>query len=394
MISNIKIKKQIINSKKNYKGNKNKQSNLLSMKKGGIHLGKYNQKNKRHLLKASLGEKKKHTKNFWLLYGLVQLGLKYITNSKDRLNFIKKYKLHLIKKKYYTNFEKSLLVGIKEQKKLKRKRYSFIIQYKNQKLHKDEKNLFWNFFEERKVQSKGNCVFVKWHPQRIYTLRRLFRYFYGYLRNNVWKKAYFISRNKKNRLLHFMQFLENRLSVIVFRMNFVFNLLQAKQFIRHGFIYVNKKKIKFTNFKISENDIVSIDTKAFYKYIITHKKQAEFSKIISFKKNPPHMYVRHRILTGIILYNPIQNFNLVAKHTPDMLFEQKSDTSSNNNDRKKFETISKDFKKYVQTARLQQKYNKNTTNPFYAANDKAQQQSAQNVPFINYQYIMSYFLKY
>jgi ribosomal protein S4 len=389
---NTKTKKQIlISQKKNYKSSKILQSNLLNSKKKNLQPEKFNQKNKRHFLKSSLVDKKKHTKNFWLLYGLVQLGLKYITNSKDRQNFIKKYKLHLIKKKYYTNFEKSLLLGIKKQKKLRRKRYSFIIQYKNQKLHKDEKNLFWNFFEERKVQSKGSCVFVKWHPQRIYTLRRLFRYFYGYLRNNVWRKAYLTSRNKRNRLLHFLQFLENRLSVVIFRMNFVLNLLQAKQFIRHGFIFVNKKKVKFLNFKVSTNDIVSIDPKAFYKYIINNKKQTEYSKVFATVDNP-HMYVKYRTLTGIILYNPVQNFNLLARQHPELFFGQKPDndvvTAKNIGD------MSKNFKKFVQTAKAQQKLKKNIANPFFAVHEKAQSKLAQKVPFINYQYIISYFLKY
>jgi ribosomal protein S4 len=66
-------------------------------------------------------------------------------------------------------------------------------------------------------------------------LKRVFKFFYGYLKNNVWKKAYYESKYKKNKLLHFLNFLENRLIVVLFRMNLVLSLMQAKQFIRHGF---------------------------------------------------------------------------------------------------------------------------------------------------------------
>ena len=39
--------------------------------------------------------------------------------------------------------------------------------------------------------------------------------------------------------------------------------MQAKQFIRHGFVFVNGRKVVYRNYKVKPNDIISLDHKFF-----------------------------------------------------------------------------------------------------------------------------------
>ena len=57
------------------------------------------------------------------------------------------------------------------------------------------------------------------------------------------KKVFLKTKHKKNRVLSFFLYFETLLITVLFRLGFVLNFLQGKQFIRHGFILLNNKKI-------------------------------------------------------------------------------------------------------------------------------------------------------
>lgn len=85
--------------------------------------------------------------------------------------------------------------------------------------------MFWDFFELRKIKSKGFCIFVKCYLNKIYSLKWVIRFFYGYLKNSVFKKVFLKVKNVKNKFIFFYNILENRLVVILFCMNFVLNII-------------------------------------------------------------------------------------------------------------------------------------------------------------------------
>ena len=87
--------------------------------------------------------------------------------------------------------------------------------------------------------------------------------------------------------------------------------MQAKQFIRHGFIKVNGRYMPYQNYQIKKNDIISVDKKMFLKFLIGNKTlplNFMFSSVV--KPELPHLYVKHRLLTGIFLYDPLNNYNV------------------------------------------------------------------------------------
>lgn len=59
-----------------------------------------------------------------------------------------------------------------------------------------------------------------------------------------------------------MTLLERRLDNIVFRMHFASSRKQARQIVKHGHVYVNKRKVDIPSYLIKENDEVMIKEKS------------------------------------------------------------------------------------------------------------------------------------
>lgn len=299
---------------------------------------------------------------------------------------------HLLKKdRIYTPFERKVISSMKAQKVLRRKKYKLLALYKRKNLHVSKKKQFWDLFQNRKVRRRGSCYFVSWHSKNIYSLKRVFRFFYGYLKSNVWKKAYVESKYRKNKVLHFLRHLENRLVVVLFRMNLSASLMQAKQFIRHGFVYVNGKRIIYRNYKVKINDVVTLDKKIFLDYILRQKNiSLDFIYNSVIKPELPHLYVKHRILSGIFLYDPLHNYNVLSKQYPDFFFGKGQVHYENIN----FHSVSKNarnFKEYTSKKFFNQKRYKRS--PFIEKYNEIFQNESTSIPLQKVQLVLSYFLK-
>jgi small subunit ribosomal protein S4 len=59
-----------------------------------------------------------------------------------------------------------------------------------------------------------------------------------------------------------LQFLERRLDNIVYRLGFAASRNQARQFVRHGHIFVNGKRVNIPSFLVKKGDEVSIKPKS------------------------------------------------------------------------------------------------------------------------------------
>ena len=56
-----------------------------------------------------------------------------------------------------------------------------------------------------------------------------------------------------------LQFLEMRLDTIIYNLGFAVSISNARQFITHGHIDINKKNINIPSFQCKPNDIISIN---------------------------------------------------------------------------------------------------------------------------------------
>ena len=67
-----------------------------------------------------------------------------------------------------------------------------------------------------------------------------------------------------------LQMLERRLDNVVFRANFAASRNQARQFVRHGHVLVNGKKVTIPSFMVRQGDVVEIGSKAKNFIVIRH----------------------------------------------------------------------------------------------------------------------------
>jgi ribosomal protein S4 len=174
-------------------------------------------------------------------------------------------------------------------------------------------------------------------------------------------------------------------------MNLALSLMQAKQFIRHGFVFVNGRKVVYRNYKVKPNDIISLDRQMFLNFLLNNKKlplNFMFSSVV--KPELPHLYVKHRLLTGIFLYDPLNNYNVLSKQNPSFFFG-KSKVKYEHMNFHKISENSRSFKEYKEKKKFFEKRNK--TNPFIAKYHEIFENENNNIPLNNVKLVLSYFLK-
>ena len=85
------------------------------------------------------------------------------------------------------------------------------------------------------------------------------RYYYGVIREKqfrmYFKRAKKVHGNIGNA---FLILLESRLDVVVFRMNFLPTIFAARQFVSHGHIRVNGKKVDVASYMVQEGDKITL----------------------------------------------------------------------------------------------------------------------------------------
>lgn len=67
-----------------------------------------------------------------------------------------------------------------------------------------------------------------------------------------------------------LQLLETRLDNVVFRSGFAASRSQARQFIRHGHIHVNGKRVDIPSYQLKKGDVVALTQKAKEMIVVRH----------------------------------------------------------------------------------------------------------------------------
>lgn len=85
------------------------------------------------------------------------------------------------------------------------------------------------------------------------------RLFYGNLKLNYLKNMYIkASKVKGNKIDKLIEFLERRLSTVVFRAKLAPTIFAAKQFISHGLILVNGSRVTISSFLVKNDDVITM----------------------------------------------------------------------------------------------------------------------------------------
>lgn len=95
---------------------------------------------------------------------------------------------------------------------------------------------------------------------RLFEKQKL-RYNYGLTERQLQRYVREARRKKGSTAFFLMQLLEMRLDTIVFRLGLAPTIPAARQFVNHGHILINAKKINIPSFQCQPNDKISIKKK-------------------------------------------------------------------------------------------------------------------------------------
>ena len=87
--------------------------------------------------------------------------------------------------------------------------------------------------------------------------------YYGYITekqfHNLYVKA---TKLKGDTSQNLIQLLERRLDSVVYRMKFVSTIFAARQFVSHGHILVNGKKVTISSYSVKDEDVIELKEKS------------------------------------------------------------------------------------------------------------------------------------
>ena len=121
----------------------------------------------------------------------------------------------------------------------------------------------------------------------LYSKQKL-KFFYGRLSDKTLNQIYEKAKKKfktqsndylKNRIFYFLNILEKRLDVILYRYFFLKSVRNAQQLILHGKVLLNGKKVTVHSYLIQKGDLIEIHP-TFHTYLLKNMILPKISKII------------------------------------------------------------------------------------------------------------------
>ena len=87
--------------------------------------------------------------------------------------------------------------------------------------------------------------------------------YYGNISEKQFRRYYAeASRRKGDTSENLIGLLERRLDAVVYRMKFVPTVFSARQFVNHGHVKVNGKKVNIPSYQVREGDVIEVKDKS------------------------------------------------------------------------------------------------------------------------------------
>ncbi len=87
--------------------------------------------------------------------------------------------------------------------------------------------------------------------------------YYGYITEKQFRNLFVkATRIKGDTSENFVELLERRLDSVIYRMKFVPTIFAARQFVSHGHILVNSKKVTIASYVVKDEDIIEVKEKS------------------------------------------------------------------------------------------------------------------------------------
>ena len=123
--------------------------------------------------------------------------------------------------------------------------------------------------------------------------------YYGNISEKQFRRYYAeASRRKGDTSENLIGLLERRLDAVVYRMKFVPTVFAARQFVNHGHVKVNGKKVNIPSYQVREGDVIEVKEKSREMPLVLLAVESAERDI------PDYMEVNQKKLAGTFLRTP------------------------------------------------------------------------------------------
>jgi small subunit ribosomal protein S4 len=123
--------------------------------------------------------------------------------------------------------------------------------------------------------------------------------YYGSVSERQLRKYYLESvRRKGDTGENLVELLERRLDAIVYRMKFVVTVFAARQFVSHGHVKVNGRRVNIPSYRIKDNDVIELTPKAKELAVVLEAIQSAERDV------PEYVTVDHKEMKGSYVRGP------------------------------------------------------------------------------------------
>jgi len=161
--------------------------------------------------------------------------------------------------------------------------------------------------QKRKQSDFGTQLFAK---QKM-------RFYYGDITEKQFKRIYEKASSKKGDTGQILiELLERRLDAVIYRMKFVPTIFAARQFVNHGHIRVNGRRVTIPSYTVKDDDTIELKTKSAQINIVQESISSQEREI------PEYLEVDQKEFKGRFLRAPlIQDVPYPVTMEPNLVIE-------------------------------------------------------------------------
>jgi small subunit ribosomal protein S4 len=124
------------------------------------------------------------------------------------------------------------------------------------------------------------------------------------------------ARRKGDTAQNFIGMLESRLDTVVYRMKFVNTMFAARQFVNHGHVTVNGKKVNIASYLVKAGDEIEVKEKSKQLAVVLE------SSTNGEREVPGYMEVDHKKMKGKFVHVPkLEDVPYPCKMEPNIVIE-------------------------------------------------------------------------
>ncbi len=117
--------------------------------------------------------------------------------------------------------------------------------------------------------------------------------YYGNISEKSFRKYYQEAvRRKGDTSENLIEILERRLDAVIYRMKFAITPFASRQFVSHGHVTVNGKKVDIASYQVRDNDIIEVREKSKQLAVVLDAVQSTERDV------PEYLEVDHRAMKG------------------------------------------------------------------------------------------------